>query len=539
MGPIWGMWGPKPWSCKDWYNEQLENATEADKAGSSAASTIMALLPTLLSFAPIITPRIGLLTALSFTHGFIAAAFTFGLPVRQLEIETETTPISFKRLLDNVKDVQSIAEDPISPTNPSAPSVPQPFNNSTSTNQPESPATGNPDTQDTSQAIGPTSLEAGSSSGDNRGCGEEGGTRESVGRPLTVEDVLSSIKKKAFNRNCMKRIQVLLLMYISTVIHFFLIWSLAVILLFVDPSNVIWLCPGNGVWTMGWLFGVFAIVGIFRSAFELHDYAITEVIYINKAKSNQSDSATRWNRMWARMWVPPPTIVMLRVPPTNSSGSDKKQKPLGMWFFGILQLCWLMYLSFYFSSMLGGALFRTLLTVSAFIFVVAISRGLSILTNWLVVKHIGLTVIECDNREELRQWRRCISALSRALVEVRGMRVIDHDRRETYEKGQRDAHRDPAAPVCTNYAHKVGTRSPYDEAITIGCASITVWASLGYVSAYLMSTIGNSHGTQLVNALILMLYPILVTAMGIVLRLSEPKGGSVTLCNCEIIDAPP
>ena len=54
----------------------------------------------------------------------------------------------------------------------------------------------------------------------------------------------------------------------------------------------------------------------------------------------------------------------------------------------------------------------------AFILAVAMSRGLSILTYWLVERYIGLKVIEYDNQQELRVMRRFIGALSGALVEI-------------------------------------------------------------------------------------------------------------------------
>ena len=122
VDPIWGMWGQEPWACEAQYNSQLENATEFDKAGSSSASTIMALLPALLAFAPIVTAKIGLLHNLSLSHGFIAAAFTFGLPVQQLEVMTTRSVTSVKRLLGNVEDDLSrcgTAGDSIPSTNQS------------------------------------------------------------------------------------------------------------------------------------------------------------------------------------------------------------------------------------------------------------------------------------------------------------------------------------------------------------------------------------------------------------------------------------
>ena len=82
---IWGLWGEKRWKCEDQYNQNLVETTEFNKWGSNAATTIIALLPTLMAFAPIITANIGFLCHLSTAQGFVAAAFTFGLPVSQLD----------------------------------------------------------------------------------------------------------------------------------------------------------------------------------------------------------------------------------------------------------------------------------------------------------------------------------------------------------------------------------------------------------------------------------------------------------------------
>ena len=81
-----GLWGEKPWYCEELYDQVLGNTSEFNKGGSNSAGTIMALLPSLMAFAPIITANIGFLCHLSTTQGFIAAGFTFGLPVRQLDI---------------------------------------------------------------------------------------------------------------------------------------------------------------------------------------------------------------------------------------------------------------------------------------------------------------------------------------------------------------------------------------------------------------------------------------------------------------------
>ena len=278
--PIWGLWGSEPWRCKDWYNEQLNNATEADKVASSAASTIMALLPSLLAFSPIVTTKIGLLRTLSYTQGFIAAAFTFGLPVQQLEIMTSRSVTSIKKLMGNA---QSQAGDPIPSTD---------TNNSTAIRHRLStdnfitqgadrdielmlleassssssdcgeenypPSNSNPTNhrlvtrnliaQGTDQDIGSMLLGAGISSSSD--CSQKDCTQESVDISTsshnhlesfnnTVEVTLSPIKQRAFDCKRLPCIWVQALMYVLCVMQLYLIWGLVVISLFVDPSNVI------------------------------------------------------------------------------------------------------------------------------------------------------------------------------------------------------------------------------------------------------------------------------------------------------------
>ena len=550
VDPIWGMWGQEPWACEAQYNSQLENATEFDKAGSSSASTIMALLPALLAFAPIVTAKIGLLRNLSLSHGFIAAAFTFGLPVQQLEIMTTRSVTSVKRLLGNVEDDLSrcgTAGDSIPSANQSVSPMPQPFNNCAATNQP--PAITNLNSQDANEAIEPEA-----SSIPNNDLDEEVCTQQVVdlstchdNNSMTfsdvVEDALAPIKQTVFDSKRPSRIWVQLLMYIFSVIHLSLAWCLVVIILFVDPSNIIWLCPGAGGLTVSiWLVGVFSIVGFMRVRFESKIFAATEVIYISKA------SKTMGTGYWKRIWYPQPMVVILRPTPDITSDSDSSGiKSLRViHLLGILQLCWILFLSFFFSSTIGGALFRTLLTVSAFIFVVAVSRGLSILTHWLAEKYIGLKVIEYDNLQELRVIRNLLGALSEVLIEIRDcagswMSSEDAQWREcitSYLWGQREGHEGhgnsvqgatQASQVCAIRDHKLGTQGFMDEAIPMVGAVFTVCFGLGPPLKYLLHF--DTMGSGELEVIVILLLPVL--AIGFFSLLSRGRRWLV-LCNCRI-----
>ena len=115
----------------------------------------------------------------------------------------------------------------------------------------------------------------------------------------------------------------------------------------------------------------------------------------------------------------------------------------------------------------------------------------------------------------------------------------DYNRKETYKEGQDEGHRHLAtSQVCTDDTHKVGAWSPAEEGTATMCASITVWAGFGYISKHLMSTIGNSQGIRLVGAVIFMLYPIALPALGSSPLFTDRKDRSVNLCNCQIREAP-
>ncbi|KAF8459878.1 hypothetical protein BDZ91DRAFT_766670 [Kalaharituber pfeilii] len=82
-----------PNQCQEKFNLDLEMSTEFDKWASAAASTLMALIPTLLAFSAVKTSNIGLLTTLYTPLGCIAAAFTFGLPVTQTLIAEQAKTV--------------------------------------------------------------------------------------------------------------------------------------------------------------------------------------------------------------------------------------------------------------------------------------------------------------------------------------------------------------------------------------------------------------------------------------------------------------
>ena len=109
---FWGLWGPgESWQCEAFYNKTLEEASELKKWSFACASTLIALLPSLIALNAVVTANIGYLCHLSTTQGFIAAAFTFGLPVRQLDTWNRGS-IKVKELLANPRFCHRTAPRP-------------------------------------------------------------------------------------------------------------------------------------------------------------------------------------------------------------------------------------------------------------------------------------------------------------------------------------------------------------------------------------------------------------------------------------------
>ena len=337
---FWGLWGAESWQCEPLYNQILEETSEFNKWGSNSASTIMALLPSLMAFAPVITANIGFLCHLSPTQGFIAAAFTFGLPVRQLDTRKLET-IRVKDLLVDLK---------LRPDN--------------------------------------------------------------VLRPFTemVDILLAPIKDKALRTGRPRNISVLSLRYLLGYVQVMLIFVMLVFVPDIDTFYPMWLCQnwGNVVFSL-WLGATFTLVGWWRAKFERDSFKGDEVIYISK------DLGTGINQQSIKGYLEPhPMIIILR--PSDNVQINHQHTH---YFIGIFQLFWICFLSFLFSSTIGGTLFSTLIMVVVFIAVVAVSRGLSILSCWLAQKYLDLRVIEYDNLQEKKMMQRLLGGLTGVIMDIR------------------------------------------------------------------------------------------------------------------------
>ena len=337
----WGLWSNDHWECQPLYNEVLDDTSEFDKAGSSGASTIMALLPALMAFSPVVTANIGFLSHLSTSQGFIAAAFTFGLPVCQLDTWKPVT-VKVKDLVKNLKS----------------------------------------------------------------------GHDNTVTVLKEMVDILAPIKDTVHHKRPLSRSVMLFRIWFSYLQGFFIL-SLITLVPKIDSFYLIWLCPdfGSVVFSI-WLATTFALLGWLRVIIERDSFNGDEVIYISEAST----------RTGIQIFSDPHPMIVILCPSKDS----QERKPrwtnsLALYGVGVFQLFWIGFLSFLFSSTIGGALFQTLCLVVAFMTIVSLSRGLSIIVCLLARKYLDLKVIEYDSLQEKRMIQRLLGGLTDVLLDIRCM----------------------------------------------------------------------------------------------------------------------
>lgn len=169
----------------------------------------------------------------------------------------------------------------------------------------------------------------------------------------------------------------------------------------------------------------------------------------------------------------------------------------------------------------------------AFVLAVALSRGLSILTHWLVKKHIGLQVIEYDNQQELTVMRGRIGALSGVRMEVesgssitwiwRGKIYPNSYNPMLYEEYTNGATQ--TSTVCTIRSHNIHTRTSVRETVPMMAAMLTVCLCLSFLTLHLAGPWG-------------ILNNVLPVAAVAVFSLMSPWRRVLVLCKCGI-DAQP
>ena len=457
INPFWGLWGPEIWRCEPLYNDVLKNTTEFNKWGSSSASTIMALLPSLMAFAPVITANIGFLCTLSTTQGLIAASFTFGLPVHQLDTWNRAR-IRVRELLVNLE-----------PHHEKAVTALRPFSE-----------------------IADTLL-------------------------APIKDVVFLPKRRRF-------ISVLILHFLFDVFQGFLICSLLYNVPAIDTFYLVWLCPDWGSVVFGvWLGATFSFMGWARARFERVSFGGDEVVYISKTNTSLSAFTN-----WTTLQEPYPMIVILR--PSNNA---QKREPCWTnhlythFFIGIFQLFWICFLSFLFSSTIGGTLLRTLTMVVSFIAHVAVSRGLSIFFCWLAQKHLDIRVIEYDCLEEKRMMQRLIGGLTGVLVAVK---CFDYKKTQWQEsiKMYQLGHQLSRGTVlgipkkCT--LHQGTHRDDFSS--VIGITYTTCWFMI-LVYAYLLSLDSSGMGRVQLGA------GVIITVTSAISQVHLGRTKRLSLCKCD------
>lgn len=102
-------------ACEAKINKVLQDTSEYNKWGSTVATTIISLLPALLSFAPLPTANIRDLLYLSPTAACFTAAATLGLPVRTFSPLSKSRVISAKSLLSDGLTAAVYGIQPLSP----------------------------------------------------------------------------------------------------------------------------------------------------------------------------------------------------------------------------------------------------------------------------------------------------------------------------------------------------------------------------------------------------------------------------------------
>lgn len=89
-----------PKSCYEDLNSELESINEIEKVGSAAATTIITLLPALLTFSSIPTAKISSLLAFSTGAALLTSGLKFGLPIPNISTLAKDRVIKVKDLCE-------------------------------------------------------------------------------------------------------------------------------------------------------------------------------------------------------------------------------------------------------------------------------------------------------------------------------------------------------------------------------------------------------------------------------------------------------
>ncbi|KAF8466308.1 hypothetical protein BDZ91DRAFT_763133 [Kalaharituber pfeilii] len=392
----------------------------------------MALIPALLAFGPLKTCNIGLLSALDGPLGFIAAGFTFGLPVNQLSL-TDHAMVVFQRK-DHLEGsgsppahrYQMFRENQVSQSSECGASAE------------ETPPTNTDDTaeQPANATLAPMTAERLPSS--------------TYSLAANIMDVIQSQWEARGQRS---RLAMALLTAGIIYIQLFLFLICTLVSFNADYHLLFWLCPIASAHAIYWvLIGSFVLMGFARSFYELRHFQKTaSVIYVNplSATDVNIDSNTKlrligtqderytarwfsclasllrgkhdppqtqrakWRLRVTQAWFlflqvihysrKPPAIVALLLPSASATSSRSR---ISLFVSGILtnfQCCWLFFLSFLFGTIIGNEVATTLVAVFVCSIAVAAARFLSIVASDELHRFFGVVLFYYDSPDERQQ----------------------------------------------------------------------------------------------------------------------------------------
>ncbi|KAK2762617.1 hypothetical protein FQN54_000790 [Arachnomyces sp. PD_36] len=186
--------------------------------------------------------------------------------------------------------------------------------------------------------------------------------------------------------------------------------------------------------------------GIFRRVFNKVRRRLSFIF--NRAHFIDFIHAGFGNLASARRWRPVYILIHL---------STEGRNPLMTLFTGFIEAALLLILTFFFAAQWGGNLVITMSALALLLVFITVGRALGFIYVWVSSQVWGLTVVNCDSVDEIRGVLRIIASMEGVLVKVNGATFFEGYRMdnregfdgfiELYERGEFD---EKPAPVPTN-----------------------------------------------------------------------------------------
>ncbi|KAF8462165.1 hypothetical protein BDZ91DRAFT_784608 [Kalaharituber pfeilii] len=440
-----------PVRCEEGNNLYLEASTEYDKWASAAASTLMALIPTFLAFGPVKTSNIGLLMTLYAPLGCIAAAFTFGLPVTQTLIAEQAKTVLKAQDCLKASSYQPSAQrqSPMAINDGVQSSEASLSSEDVDTNLPRRQAV----TEQVAGAMSPSLLDDGLVSTIHMHANE---LEILIGQKMDTKD-----RKSRF----MVVVAKTLFLHLE-ILFIFLCISFPYLL---DDHMFVWLCPRKSKLVLVFtITGALVLVGTIRALYERQALRAASISFITPMPKVlpypesqfkhvirlitefQKDSSKWVSRLasWLvarlqpkgltsstidqrvgtltkvilgliRMWIElrkSPAIVILLLPSPDPSPRRGWKFLLKSGCISYFQLCWLFFLSFLFSTILGNTIMYTVIFVVSLSTIVFFARFLSIAATQVLQHCFNLIIIYYDSKQERAQVEETLERMSGVLI---------------------------------------------------------------------------------------------------------------------------